>query len=26
MGLTKKKAIKLTIELWTWLAETGEHK
>ena len=26
MKLTKKKAIELSIELWTWLAETGENK
>ena len=26
MILTKKKAIELSIELWTWLAETGEEK
>lgn len=25
MRLTKKKAIELSIELWTWLAETGEE-
>ncbi len=26
MKLTKKKALELSIELWTWLAETGKHK
>lgn len=26
MRLTKKKAIELSIELWTWLAETGKEK
>ena len=26
MKLTAKKAIELSIELWTWLAETGEGK
>ena len=26
MKLTEKKAIELSIELWTWLAETGENK
>ncbi|KKL92752.1 hypothetical protein LCGC14_1881560 [marine sediment metagenome] len=26
MKLTRKKAIELCIELWTWLAETGEEK
>lgn len=26
MKLTKKKAIELSIELWTWLAETGKRK
>lgn len=26
MRLTKKKAIEISIELWTWLAETGEEK
>lgn len=25
MRLTKKKAIKITIELWTWLATTGSE-
>lgn len=25
MRLTKKKAIEISIELWTWLAETGEE-
>lgn len=24
MRLTKKKAIEIAIELWTWMAETGE--
>jgi len=26
MRLTKKKAIEISIELWTWLAETGKEK
>lgn len=26
MKLTRKKTIKLCIELWTWLAKTGEEK
>lgn len=26
MGLTKKKAISISLELWTWLAETGGLK
>ena len=26
MRLTRKKAIELSIELWTWLAETGGYK
>ena len=26
MKLTKEKAIAITIELWTWLAETGKFK
>ena len=26
MRLTRKKAIELCIELWTWLAETGKKK
>lgn len=26
MKLTKKKAIEISIELWTWLAETGKRK
>ena len=26
MKLTKKKAIELSIELWTWLTETGKRK
>jgi hypothetical protein len=26
MKLTRKKAIELCIELWTWLAETGKQK
>jgi len=26
MRLTKRIALDLTIELWTWCAETGEHK
>jgi len=26
MRLSRKKAIELCIELWTWLAETGKHK
>ncbi len=26
MRLTKKKAIELSVELWTWLAETGKEK
>jgi len=26
MKLTRKKAIELSIELWTWLAETGKEK
>lgn len=26
MRLTRKKAIELSIELWTWLAETGQTK
>ena len=26
MKLSRKKAIKLCIELWTWLAKTGKHK
>ena len=26
MRLTRKKAIELCIELWTWLAKTGKHK
>jgi hypothetical protein len=26
MKLTRKKAIELGIELWTWLAETGKRK
>ena len=26
MRLTKKKAIEISIELWTYLAETGEQK
>jgi hypothetical protein len=26
MRLTKKKAIDISIELWTWLAETGKKK
>jgi len=26
MRLTKKKAIQISIELWTWLAETGADK
>lgn len=26
MKLTEKKAIKISIELWEWLAETGKHK
>lgn len=26
MKLTRKKSIKLTIELWTWRAETGKPK
>ena len=26
MRLTRKKAIELCIELWTWLAETGKEK
>lgn len=26
MKLTKKKAIELSIKLWTWLAETGKEK
>ena len=26
MRLTRKKAIELCIEMWTWLAETGKHK
>ena len=26
MILTEKKAIELTLELWRWLAETGEDK
>ena len=26
MKLTKKKAIEISIELWTWLAETGREK
>ena len=26
MRLTKKLALKITLELWTWLAETGEWK
>ncbi len=26
MRLTKKKAIEISIERWTWLAETGDYK
>ena len=26
MKLTKKRAMKICIELWSWLAETGGHK
>ncbi len=26
MRLTRKKAIEISISLWTWLAETGRHK
>ncbi len=26
MKLTRKKAIELCIEMWTWLAETGKRK
>ena len=26
MRLTKKRAIQISIELWTWLAETGREK
>lgn len=26
MKLTKKKAIDLSVKLWTWLAETGKEK
>ena len=26
MKLTKKKAMKICIQLWTWLAETGGYK
>jgi len=26
MRLTKEKAVELSIELWTWLAETGKMK
>ena len=26
MRLTRKKAIELCIELWTWLAETGKYR
>jgi len=26
MKLTRKKAIELCIELWTWLAKTGKYK